>query len=151
MNGSVVAQVEDALTASGLDPSRLVMELTETAMLHDTRSASRSLAALKDLGVRLALDDFGTGFSSLTHLQQFPIDIIKIDRSFMTTTGQDAALIRAVIRMSQELGLRAIAEGIETADHVAFLQDAGCEYGQGYFFARPAQQAAVDRILSSRA
>ncbi len=149
MNGSVVTQVADALASSGLDPFRLVLELTETAMLHDTRSASRSLAELKALGVRLALDDFGTGYSSLTHLQQFPIDIIKIDRSFMTTTGQDAALIRAVIRMSQELGLRAIAEGIETADHVAFLQDAGCEFGQGYFFARPAHHVAMDRLVSS--
>ncbi len=150
MNGTVVAQVEDALAVSGLSPSRLVVELTETAMLHDTRSASRSLDALESLGVRLALDDFGTGFSSLTHLQQFPIEIIKIDRSFMTTIVEDEALIRAVIRMSQELGLTAVAEGVETAEQAAFLTDAGCDLGQGYYFARPGPAASVERALSGR-
>ena len=147
-NGTVVGQVEDALLATGLDPRRLVLELTETAMLHDTRTAKRTLDGLKALGVRIALDDFGTGFSSLTHLQQFPIDILKIDRSFMTTEGHDAALVKALVRMSQELGLTAVAEGVETALQAAFLRDAGCRYGQGYHFARPAHPATIERLLA---
>lgn len=150
VHGTVIEQVRNALDESGLAPHRLVLELTETAMLQDTAGAKRTLDALKELGVRLALDDFGTGFSSLTHLQQFPIDIIKIDRSFMTTIGQDAALVKAVIRMSQELGLVAIAEGIETAEQLTFLQDAGCELGQGHFFAQPVGATAMDALLDQR-
>ncbi len=147
-SGAVVAQVDAALRRHGVEPRHIVLELTETAMLQDTHASAQTLAELKALGVRLALDDFGTGFSSLTHLQRFPIDIIKIDRSFLSTTGADAALVRAVIRLSQELGLTAVAEGVETAEQVAFLQDAGCTFGQGYFYARPEPPDVIDGLLT---
>jgi diguanylate cyclase (GGDEF)-like protein/PAS domain S-box-containing protein len=149
-NGTVVHQVEEALARTGLEPSRLVLELTETAMLEDNWAVKRSLDELKRIGARIALDDFGTGYSSLTHLQQFPIDILKIDRSFMTTSGNDAALVKAVIRMSQELGMVAVAEGVETEAQAEFLRDAGCRYGQGHLFARPQPASAVDAMLESR-
>lgn len=146
-SGRIVDEVRRGLASHDVDPRSLVLELTETAMMQDIQASVETLHELKALGVRLALDDFGTGFSSLTHLQRFPIDIIKVDRSFMHTSGDDAALVKAVIRMSQELGLVAIAEGVETAEQVAFLQDAGCALAQGYFWSRPGPPGVIDRLL----
>ncbi len=146
-SGALVEQVQAALFEYGLDPHVLVLELTETAMMQDIQASVDILEDLKALGVRLALDDFGTGFSSLTHLQRFPIDIIKIDRSFMHTEGDDAALVKAVIRMSHELGLVAVAEGVETADQVAFLLDAGCGLAQGHFWAKAEPPEVIDGLF----
>ena len=144
---SIVDQVADELRRSGLDPRRLVIELTETAMLEDTEAAVAALRELKEMGVRLALDDFGTGFSSLTHLQQLPIDILKIDRSFMTTRSEDATLVRGVIRIARELDVLAIAEGVETEGHVRFLREVGCQYAQGFLLSHPATAAEITAML----
>lgn len=148
---NLVEDFRDILRTSDVRPDRLVLEITETAIMQDTPTTARTLDALRGLGVRLALDDFGTGYSSLTHLQQFPIDIIKIDRSFMTSTMTDAALISGIVGLSGALGLTTVAEGIETAAQVSFLQAAGCEFGQGHFYARPmaASDLATRRLSAA--
>ncbi|MDZ7674798.1 MAG: EAL domain-containing protein [Acidimicrobiales bacterium] len=147
VNNEIIDQVQRALELSGLDPRHLVLEITESAMLHDTRTATHTLGELRDIGVTLALDDFGTGFSSLTHLQQFPIDVIKIDRSFTGTAAATRRLLLAIVRLSQELGMVAVAEGVESAEQVEVLVQAGCERAQGYYFALPTAADDLDATL----
>jgi diguanylate cyclase (GGDEF)-like protein/PAS domain S-box-containing protein len=146
----IVADVSDALERSGLEPSKLVLELTESALLEETDSAISVLEELKALGVALVLDDFGTGYSSLSYLQRFPLDGLKIDQAFvadMTADGRVAALVQAVVTMADSLGLTVIPEGIESEAQRDALLALGCRYGQGYLFGRPepapAPQSAV--------
>ncbi|HYW49801.1 MAG TPA: EAL domain-containing protein [Gemmatimonadaceae bacterium] len=138
---TVVGHVRDALEESGLDPARLTLEITETALVHNSETMRERLFQLKDLGVSLAIDDFGTGYSSLSYIQQFPVDVLKIDRSFVEglgrSTGTDAALARTIIALGASLQLRTIAEGIEVETQRAILLQLGCEFGQGYLYARP--------------
>jgi diguanylate cyclase (GGDEF)-like protein len=132
--------VERALHESGLDPARLCLEITESALAEDAEVVGVSLRALKQLGVGLSVDDFGTGYSSLLYLRSYPIDTLKIDRSFvagMDGSDNDAAIVEGVIRLAHALGLEAVAEGVETAEQRARLQALGCEFGQGYLWARP--------------
>ena len=132
--------VHDALHTAGLDPSALVLEMTETALVQDATLAAARLHQLRTLGVRLAIDDFGTGYSSLSYLRQFPVDILKIDRSFINTiTDRDTvpAIVRGLLDLARTLGLETIAEGIETDAQLGQLRDQNCELGQGYLFARP--------------
>jgi EAL domain-containing protein (putative c-di-GMP-specific phosphodiesterase class I) len=132
--------VVSALEESGLDARHLMLEITESMLMRDPHTAVRTLAALKELGIRLAIDDFGTGYSSLAYLRQFSVDILKIAREFTAElgTGPDAdAVTRAIIQLSSTLGLRTIAEGIETSDQHSRLTELGCEWGQGFLFARP--------------
>ena len=135
----IVADVRDVLDATGLDPNILVLEITETALTEDPDVAVSRLRRLKALGIRLAIDDFGTGYSSLSYLRQFPVDVIKIDRSFVeassSTTG--AALVQGIVDMASALELTTVAEGIEDPDQAARMLDAGCISGQGYLYARP--------------
>ena len=129
-----------ALLESGLDARHLMLEITESMLMRDPRTAVVTLAALKDLGIRLAIDDFGTGYSSLAYLRQFSVDILKIAREFTAELGtgpDDDAVTRAIIQLSGTLGLRTIAEGIETSEQHARLTELGCEWGQGFLFARP--------------
>lgn len=136
----IVADVNDALDGSGLDPSRLTLEITESSIMQDSRRAAMALAELRELGVRLAVDDFGTGYSSLSYLRRFPIDVLKIDRSFvssLSTGPEDAALAHAIVKLGMTLKLGVVAEGIETDDQLDQLRSFGCEYGQGYLLARP--------------
>jgi diguanylate cyclase (GGDEF)-like protein len=155
----LVADVRDALDAAGLPAPCLTLEITESALTHDAALAQARLEALGALGVRLAVDDFGTGYASLNHLQRFPIDVLKVDRSFVDRVArqeQDAALVRAVIALGQALRLRVVAEGIEQPDQRAALSALGCRYGQGYLYARPlpAAEAAAyvcGRVLASAA
>jgi EAL domain-containing protein (putative c-di-GMP-specific phosphodiesterase class I) len=146
----LVADVAAALEASGLDPGCLVLELTESVLMDDPERAAVTLEELKELGVRLAIDDFGTGYSSLAYLQRFPIDILKIDRSFVARLlggPEDAAVAHAIIKLGQTLHLDVVAEGIETDDQLNELRGLGCEYGQGYLFARPlAPDAMADLV-----
>jgi EAL domain-containing protein (putative c-di-GMP-specific phosphodiesterase class I) len=140
----LVADVRDALDAAGLPASSLTLEITESALTHDPALAQARLEALKTLGVRLAVDDFGTGYASLNYLQRFPIDVLKVDKSFVDRVArqeQDAALVRAVIALGQALQLRVVAEGIEQPDQRAALEALGCRYGQGYLYARPLTSA----------
>jgi diguanylate cyclase (GGDEF)-like protein/PAS domain S-box-containing protein len=146
----VVDEVRAALAAAGLDPQSLVLEITETAIMEQMDAAITILTELRRLGVRLALDDFGTGYSSLSYLQRLPVDILKIDRSFVVGVArsiEDSALARGILTLAQTLGLETIAEGIETAEQLATLRELGCQLGQGYFFARPLGPAAVDALL----
>jgi diguanylate cyclase (GGDEF)-like protein/PAS domain S-box-containing protein len=146
----IVDEVRAALAAAGLDPQSLVLEITETAIMEQLDAAITLLTELRRLGVRLALDDFGTGYSSLSYLQRLPVDILKIDRSFVAGVArstEDSALARGILTLGQTLGLETVAEGIETAEQLAALRALGCQLGQGYFFARPLGPAAVDALL----
>ena len=140
MSGHIADDVAAALAHHGLDPAVLVLEITETLLLHDTEAMLHRLRELKGLGAELALDDFGTGYSSLAYLQRFPIDVLKIDRSFVAGIDRrsaDRALVHAIAQLSHALQLRTVAEGVERAGQIAELLAVGCEYGQGYFYARP--------------
>jgi diguanylate cyclase (GGDEF)-like protein/PAS domain S-box-containing protein len=146
----IVDEVRAALAAAGLDPQSLVLEITETAIMEHLDAAITLLTELRRLGVRLALDDFGTGYSSLSYLQRLPVDILKIDRSFVAGVArstEDSALARGILTLGQTLGLETVAEGIETAEQLAALRALGCQLGQGYLFARPLGPAAVDALL----
>jgi diguanylate cyclase (GGDEF)-like protein/PAS domain S-box-containing protein len=138
--------VHAALAESRLDPERLCLEITESALAEDADAVGVALSALKELGVRLSVDDFGTGYSSLLYLRSYPIDALKIDRSFvggMEESDADAAIVEGVIRLAHALGLEAVAEGVETAGQRARLQALGCELGQGYLWARPMAPEAL--------
>jgi diguanylate cyclase (GGDEF)-like protein len=128
------------LDRTGADPASICLEITETALMEDIEASTVTLSALKALGLRLALDDFGTGYSSLRALQHFPVDVVKIDRSFVTPMEhdpQEAAIVAAVISLSHALGLRTVAEGIETIAQVDRLRGLGCDLAQGFYFAKP--------------
>jgi diguanylate cyclase (GGDEF)-like protein/PAS domain S-box-containing protein len=138
------------LAETGLDPHLLELELTETFMVQESTAVSAILQDLKGMGLRLALDDFGTGYSSLNHLRRFPIDTLKIDRSFVravTTNADDASIVSAVIGMGKNLHMRVVAEGVETREQLAFLQDRECPFGQGYFFSQPLPARACTQLL----
>jgi diguanylate cyclase (GGDEF)-like protein/PAS domain S-box-containing protein len=138
-HSDIVADVADALTESGLPASCLTLEITETVMMTDTDTALRRLSELKELGVRLAMDDFGTGYSSLSYLSQLPVDILKMDRSFLRAgaSPQASALASVVVGLGATLQLDVVAEGIEYGDQWTALRDLGCDLGQGFLFARP--------------
>ena len=149
------AHVAGALAAAGLPPDRLTLEITESVLMHDTAATLAVLRALKALGVRLAVDDFGTGYSSLRYLQQFPVDVLKIDKSFVDgvasagpQAGHDAALARTIVTLGDLLGLRTVAEGVETPAQAERLRAMGCGYGQGYLFARPLDDAGVRGLVA---
>lgn len=136
----VSGAVEDALRRTGLSGDRLTLELTESSIVQDPERATRTLQGLKGLDTRIAMDDFGTGYSSLAYLQRLPIDILKIDRSFVTGMLGDrdsVAIVRAVLRLADALGMGATAEGVETFEVAQTLAALGCTWGQGYYFAQP--------------
>lgn len=135
------------LEETGVPPSCLHLELTEGTVMRNVESATRMLHAIKETGVKLCLDDFGTGYSSLSCLHLFPIDILKIDRSFVANIdrGRDfIALVHATVQLAHNLGIRVVAEGIETADQIAILQSIDCEFGQGFLFSRPMMPEQVE-------
>jgi len=142
--------VRRALHDTGLDPRALTLEITESALMRDALTAVDRLRALKTLGITLAIDDFGTGYSSLSYLRQFPIDVLKIDRSFvngMVESVEGGALIHTMVQLGQALRLRTVAEGIETEEQLRHLQDEGCRDGQGYLFARPISPSEVEHFF----
>jgi diguanylate cyclase (GGDEF)-like protein/PAS domain S-box-containing protein len=148
----LLTDVEDALSASGLPAELLELEITENAALN-VENSSATLRKVHDLGVLLAFDDFGTGYASLNHLTQFPIWRIKIDRSFInriTHSNEDAAIVRSLIAMAHNLGLRVVAEGVESDEQTAFLLKEGCEEAQGYLFARPLPAIDFETYLRGR-
>jgi diguanylate cyclase (GGDEF)-like protein/PAS domain S-box-containing protein len=145
-----VAGVRAILASTGLEPHFLELELTETVLVQDTASTAAVLHALRDMGVQLALDDFGTGFSSLSHLKRFPIDMLKIDQSFVRDLAigpGDASIVGAVISMAESLNLQVIAEGVETSEQFKLLQEQGCPEAQGFFFSHPAAAEQVTQLL----
>jgi diguanylate cyclase (GGDEF)-like protein/PAS domain S-box-containing protein len=142
--------IREALEDAALDPAYLEVEITEGALLGDTEQALQTLHALRELGVEVAVDDFGTGYSSLAYLTRFPLNRLKIDRSFvtgMTTDPQSAALVGAIIAMAHALKLRVTAEGVETAEQAAQLEALGCDEAQGFWFSRPITIAALRNVL----
>lgn len=146
----LVEIVANALSKSGLSPQRLVLEITENHMLQNTETTIKKLHDLKDLGIRLAIDDFGTGYSSLSYLTRFPVDILKIDKSFIdkiTQGKKGVALARAIIMMSESLNLKTVAEGIEHFEQAETLQNLGCGFGQGYYFSKPLSKIEMDEFL----
>jgi diguanylate cyclase (GGDEF)-like protein len=146
----LVTDVREALSLSGFDATQLILELTETALMHDSGSTLSRLMLLKALGVRVAIDDFGTGYSSLAYLRQFPIDILKIDRSFVSgiaDSRESAALVHTLVQLGKVLGIETIAEGVETNDQRSRLETEHVDTGQGFLFARPLAVDDLDRLL----
>ncbi len=146
----LIGDVRDVLAETGIDPHRVVLEITESLLMQDTDATIAMLEQLRALGVQLAIDDFGTGYSSLSYLKRFPVDILKIDRSFVdgiTTDPEDATLAEAVVQLGRALHLQTVAEGIETHDQHSALRMLGCEYGQGYLFAKPAEPSQIEDLL----
>ena len=142
----IVRTIDDALRAAKLAPERLIVEITESVLVENHHLARRALCALKELGVRVHLDDFGTGFSSLSYLQQLPIDCIKIDRSFVSgiaAKGKDLEIVRAIVGLGHGLGKSVVAEGIETKGQLDRLKRLGCDFGQGFLFSRPVDNWAA--------
>jgi diguanylate cyclase (GGDEF)-like protein len=148
----IVEQVRAALTESGLEPRRLVLEITETVLMHDRDAAAATLWLLKGLGVRIAIDDFGTGYSSLAYLRRFPIDMLKVAREFVDGLGRDAhddVITRAIVELAGTLGLLTVAEGIETTQQSETVAALGCDIAQGYLFSRPIEADAVSAVMSA--
>lgn len=146
--------VADALKASGIEPAYLELEVTETSIMHDIDEVRGTLDRLKAFGITLSVDDFGTGYSSLGYLKRLPLDRLKIDRSFVkdvTEDADDAAITAAIVAMARTLGLKTIAEGVETEAQLAFLKGLGCEEGQGYYFSRPLPPEALAEYVRKRA
>ncbi len=154
LDAGLVDDVQRALIDSGLAPSSLTLEMTESVLVQDVEATISTLRALKELGVRLAIDDFGTGYSSLSYLRQFPIDILKIDRSFIASldgSKDSMALVRSILNLSSTLRLETVAEGIEESDQREVLRGLGAHQGQGYLFARPMAAGDLGDVLAGRA
>jgi EAL domain-containing protein (putative c-di-GMP-specific phosphodiesterase class I) len=147
---ALVAEVRDALSSSGLPSKALELEVTEGVLIDDMESVVELLRSLRRLGVSIALDDFGTGYSSMAYLRRLPIDILKIDQSFVRDMEADESarnIVRAIIALANSLGKTVVAEGIETQVERDLLVAMGCDEGQGYFFSRPLDVAAMESLL----
>lgn len=145
-------QIADVLAETDCTPSRVCLEITETVLLDDAEETIAKLNALKDLGVQLAIDDFGTGYSSLSYLRRFPVDILKVDQTFVSGLGhdpEDSAIVQAVVHMGQALQMTTLAEGVETAHHVIELRELDCDIAQGFHFARPLPVEAFTAMLAA--
>ena len=151
-DGVITADVESALERSGLEPGKLTLEITETALMRDPQLTAKQLRALKELGVRIAIDDFGTGYSSLAYLRQFPADALKIDRSFIgeiAHSRESDALIHTLVQLGKTLDIETLAEGIEDESQLHALQREDCDSGQGFWFSRPLEASALEPFLRS--
>jgi PAS domain S-box-containing protein len=145
------AQIAEILRQTGVDPHCVDLEITENVAMADADRSAVILAELKALGVRLSIDDFGTGYSSLSRLQRFPVDILKIDRAFISSMEQDhetQEIVRIILLLAHNLGMKVVAEGIEREEHVTLLKELGCDMGQGYLFSRPADAASIEQLLA---
>ena len=146
----LVEEVREAIEASGIDADALTLEITETTIMNNAEATAERLAQIKELGVRVAIDDFGTGYSSLAYLQRFPVDALKIDRSFITRLREDAdgeTLIRTLVQLGKSLSIETLAEGIEQAGELSLLREQSCDSGQGFLFARPLDADACVSFL----
>ncbi|MEX2240951.1 MAG: EAL domain-containing protein [Burkholderiales bacterium] len=146
-----VALIDDILRSSGMPAQRLELEITESVIIHHTAAVNARFQALEDMGVRISIDDFGTGYSSLSYLKRLPIHQLKIDQSFVRDIGtdpNDAAIVSAIVTIAHALGLEVVAEGVETAEQLAFLRAKGCDVAQGYLFSRPLPAEEFGRLLA---
>jgi EAL domain-containing protein (putative c-di-GMP-specific phosphodiesterase class I) len=147
-------RVRNALDEFSLAPKSLELELTEGMLLQKTDTVLQTMNALKELGIWFALDDFGTGYSSLSYLKRFPLDILKIDQSFVrdiSTDEDDAEIVRAILALARALRLEVIAEGVETEEQLAFLAQHQCQVYQGYWFSRPVAPEVIGEMLAKQA
>jgi diguanylate cyclase (GGDEF)-like protein/PAS domain S-box-containing protein len=150
----LIEQVNTILQETCLDASSLKLEITESAIVENAEFATAMLLQLKALGIQLAIDDFGTGYSSLARLHSFPINVLKIDRSFISHTGKDISnleIVRTIVTLAHTLGMHVTAEGVETAEQLARLRELNCEYGQGYFFSPPLDRSAAESLIMAQA
>jgi diguanylate cyclase (GGDEF)-like protein/PAS domain S-box-containing protein len=150
-SGHLVREVRAILDDTGVDPTSLYFEITENALVDDAETAIRRLSELRDLGVRLAIDDFGTGYSSLSYLRRLPVQVVKIDRSFILSLGVDregSTIVASVINLAHALGMEIVAEGVESIEHVAALVTLGCDKMQGYWFSKPVPAEQATRLLT---
>jgi len=148
----IVSDITEALEASGLGPDHLVLEITESTLMRDPASTVDRISQLKALGIRVAVDDFGTGYSSLAYLRRFPVDILKIDRSFivsMTSSEGSSAMIHSLVQLGKSLGLDTVAEGIEERQQLEQLRDEQCDTGQGFLYAKPLSPQDLEVFLST--
>ena len=148
---NLVTNIRKALRETGLNPSTLEVEITETMLMGDIEAANQTVQRLHELGVKLAIDDFGTGYSSLNYLKKFPIDTVKVDRSFIMdipTSSDDMAITSAVIAMAHRLNMQVVAEGVETPEQLEFLLKHHCEYAQGYLFSKAVPLENITRLLA---
>ena len=151
-DADLIPTVRRALEKSKLDPSRLALEITENVLVSEASSPWKTLDALRRLGIRLLLDDFGTGYSSLSYLKRFPVDALKIDRTFVDGLGQeaeDSAIVKAIIGMAKALEIGVVAEGVETDAQVECLRELGCQRAQGFLFGRPREASATAALLGA--
>jgi EAL domain-containing protein (putative c-di-GMP-specific phosphodiesterase class I) len=149
----LIGGIEAVLADTGLEPACLELELTESLFMSDVTPAVDLLHRMKALGVNLSIDDFGTGYSSLSYLSRFPIDVLKIDRSFVadiTDDANDAAIVSSIIALAHNLKLSVIAEGVETAEQLDYLRSQGCDEMQGYYFSRPLPAAEFEQLVRER-
>jgi diguanylate cyclase (GGDEF)-like protein/PAS domain S-box-containing protein len=146
---NLVEEIAEMISAAGVEPRTVVLELTETMLMDDIDGAIDTMAQLKGLGVRLALDDFGTGYSSLSYLRRLPIDILKVDKSFVDSlsTKEGPGMVRSILRLGDTFSVATLAEGIETVEQLSQLRGLGCTYGQGYLFAKPLRRSEVRMLL----
>jgi EAL domain-containing protein (putative c-di-GMP-specific phosphodiesterase class I) len=148
-----VDSVQTVLDTHGLEAGLLEIELTESVMMYAGEAEMQALARLKFMGVRLAIDDFGTGYASLSNLKKFPVDVVKVDRSFVMdclNSTDDAAIVKAVVSMGHALRLQVVAEGVETREQMAFLQLLGCDCAQGYLIGEPMPAAKFERLVAEK-
>jgi len=147
---AIIDDVRDALKVSGLPAASLIIEVTETALMHNVEATAQRLHGVKALGVRIAVDDFGTGYSSLAYLRQFPVDCLKIDRMFtnaITTSPESKALIGTLVQLGKDLGLSTLAEGVETPEEMDLLRGADVNQAQGFLMARPLNPEILEAQL----
>jgi EAL domain-containing protein (putative c-di-GMP-specific phosphodiesterase class I) len=147
---ALIEHIRAALSASGLPPSALTIEITETTLMRNVEETARRLVAIKELGVRIAIDDFGTGYSSLAHLQRFPVDALKIDRSFISGIKENRegeTLIHTLVQLGKALSIETFAEGIEQQQELKLLREEDCDNGQGFLFARPLEAAEAEAFF----
>jgi len=147
---NLIEMVRATLAKTRLEPRSLKLEITESVVMDNIETATGMLRELRELGVQLAIDDFGTGYSSLSYLHRFPIDTLKIDRSFVTRmvdNSENIEIVRTIVMLAQNLGMDVVAEGVETKDQLALLRKLGCENGQGYYFSKPSTPSDAERVL----
>jgi len=150
LQSDVLQQCTDIMNKMSLCRHSLVLEVTESTLMKDHDASVELMRRLKECDIRIAMDDFGTGYSSLSYLHQFPFDNLKIDRSFITRLMEDDEIVRTILTMGQNLGLKVVAEGVETIEQVDKLKEMGCDYGQGYYFSKPITATEATALLRAQ-
>jgi EAL domain-containing protein (putative c-di-GMP-specific phosphodiesterase class I) len=151
---NLIDRLDEIIAETGVDPSLLKLEITESVIMGQPETAAQKLVQIKKRGINVSMDDFGTGYSSLSYLHQFPFNVLKIDRSFvgrMGVSGGNCEIVSTIISLAHNLGMKVVAEGVETAEQAARLRELGCEYAQGFYFARPLRAADAEKYYRKHA